>query len=486
MYLINTLLNVCITDCNMNHFIDSTKEIRVEHPLGDSFHCKKGYELAHLVGLNLVKQLLNFYSEKRNITITQDELKEVIHDLNSKDNLVCEPKIQNRMYDTAIEKELLNMLFKGNVEYSNLSNDALIMFERLKALFNTISNHLRSLNKSSEHIDSILKDLNYDTGNNFPLTHYCFNCNQYTKENVGIIGLKTFCNYQCLSSFYNTINNNNNDTSFNHNNEDDNEDDTTTSSLTNNNNDTLKVYGIGRINYIPNKATVRLMMIRREKTVELLTEKLSTDSNKVLDLLKNKTQKKAEKMTTNSFHIKPVIKRPKDDQNSPRVSRSYNRDSDYEYEDDDKEDIEFEKNIIGYKGNVIIEFESDISFFGDIIDQVLKTNLITNVNNIRFFIGEKEENEMINKTLSLASLNAQEKAKIVLDTLQYRLKSIIKINIIDRGYSSSSNREEMSYTTYKFKKSTNKSLLSSSPSMNFIAPEQSIESTVSLLIKYEK
>ena len=192
--------------CIMSYssIIQSTKELRRKPR---HLKCGKGNEAAHLVGLNLLKELFNFYSEKKHINLNSDELMQVIQDANDDMiNLQCETHKMNAVYDKMIENEVLHYIFGektiDNVVviygYDDISSDAQLLFNRLKSLLSIIIYHLKQRDKDSNDIDQILNDLNTKP---LPLSHYCFQCDK--PSIIGeITGIKVFCNESCQELYY--------------------------------------------------------------------------------------------------------------------------------------------------------------------------------------------------------------------------------------------------------------------------------------------
>lgn len=190
----------------LSSIINSTKELR-QKPR--HLKCGKGNEAAHLVGLNLLKELFNFYSEKRQINLNNDELMQVIQDANDDMiNMQCETHKMNAVYDKQIEKEVLHYIFgeKTGVDnntiiiygYNDLSDDAQLLFNRLKSLLIIVIHHLNQSDKDSTDITQILNDLNTKP---LPLSHYCFQC-----DKPSIMGemndIRVFCNEMCQELYY--------------------------------------------------------------------------------------------------------------------------------------------------------------------------------------------------------------------------------------------------------------------------------------------
>lgn len=121
--------------------ITTTREIRKRSPI----HCRHGDQGAHLLGLNLIKQLLNFYSTERDIVVSEQVIEQLITDINDKSNFACETPEENTE-DKYVEEEVLGLLFNGTIRYSEMVRPAKVMFARLRQLLQTMIDHLGSSN----------------------------------------------------------------------------------------------------------------------------------------------------------------------------------------------------------------------------------------------------------------------------------------------------------------------------------------------------
>jgi hypothetical protein len=171
-----------------SQLIKTTRLIRKRSPI----KCHKGDQGAHLVGLNLAKELFNYYVEERNMAINEPELEELIRDINDKSNFACETKQEN-IDDKGTEAEVLDMLFQGHLSYNDMSTDAQLMFNRLKALLDEMSRR----RPESKRFAKILREL---SSGEFPLPRHCANCNDacFVYESTTMIA---FCDVFCQIEF---------------------------------------------------------------------------------------------------------------------------------------------------------------------------------------------------------------------------------------------------------------------------------------------
>lgn len=109
--------------------IPTTRLIRKRSPIV----CKPGDQAAHLMGLNLAKELFNFYATKRDISIDESVLESLIRIINDENNFACETPAENEA-DKYTEAEILDLLFHGTRRYEEMSVAAKEMFLRLRQL----------------------------------------------------------------------------------------------------------------------------------------------------------------------------------------------------------------------------------------------------------------------------------------------------------------------------------------------------------------
>ena len=183
--------------------IHRTGEIRRKPPI----RCAQHNQRCHIVGLNLAKQLLNYYAEKRQVVVSEAELDQWVQDLNLATNFYCCSPERNTL-DKYTEAELLHMLLgeeMGPVReqgpwpttLDQLSPEARTMYDALKALIHGIQDHLSAKGRSSSVVDSIQEDL--ETGT-LPLRLYCFECHSMSVTYRE--GTRLFCDIDCHEAFY--------------------------------------------------------------------------------------------------------------------------------------------------------------------------------------------------------------------------------------------------------------------------------------------
>lgn len=182
-----------------------TEDIRKKPPIRCGLHQQR----CHIVGLNLVKQLLNYYAEKRRLIVSETELKQWTRDLDQASNFYCcSPERNTR--DKYTEEEVLHMLLGEDMERvrkhgpwpakpDQLSREAREMYEALKALMHVIQNNLSAQGRPSPVVSSILEDLE---SSRLPLRLYCFECSGVSVSYREDGGTRLFCDGDCQRMFH--------------------------------------------------------------------------------------------------------------------------------------------------------------------------------------------------------------------------------------------------------------------------------------------
>lgn len=117
--------------------ITTTRHIRKRSPL----RCRGGDQGAHVVGLNLIKQLLNFYSTERDIVVGDAVITQLKEDINRASNFACETPEENTE-DKYTEEEVLAVLFHGTLRYHQMVRPAKVMYALLRQLLQDISDNM--------------------------------------------------------------------------------------------------------------------------------------------------------------------------------------------------------------------------------------------------------------------------------------------------------------------------------------------------------
>lgn len=176
-----------ITSYLDNGIIDSTRELR-EH-IDKS--CPDEWQRCHIVGLNLLKEILNHYTRIKNLVLTPNSFLIIKHDLNDvNENIECCTPERNHS-DVEVEKDVLAYIFKGRELVTTESRE---MFDALIALLDRVYEHT----SHDIRVGKILSDIK---NRSFPLQRYCFQCHQECEMSEKN-SLKSFCDSECQSLFY--------------------------------------------------------------------------------------------------------------------------------------------------------------------------------------------------------------------------------------------------------------------------------------------
>lgn len=178
---------------NNPRVITTTRNIRKSNPL----ICLKNEQGGHIVGLNLVKLILNYYSTERDITIDEEVLAQLIEDINDASNFSCISKEQN-VEDKYTEEAVIEMIFRGDVAFEELSEPAKNMFILLKKLLRDMIDHLKKRGLSKKELKLIAAEI--EKGE-FPLPRQCQSC-KLQASLVEETSILAFCNIMCQQNHY--------------------------------------------------------------------------------------------------------------------------------------------------------------------------------------------------------------------------------------------------------------------------------------------
>lgn len=173
--------------------IKTTKTIRKRSPIV----CPVGDQGAHLVGLNLLKKIVNYYSVERDIVLRDPVIDQLVRDINDKSNFECETPEQNAE-DRHVEQEVLNLLFHSKITYEEMSDAAKLMFQRLRELLQTMVINLSSRGESVTELTLIRDEI--DAGQ-FPLQRHCLEC-RLSCLLIEQTSFNAFCDITCQEIHY--------------------------------------------------------------------------------------------------------------------------------------------------------------------------------------------------------------------------------------------------------------------------------------------
>lgn len=166
--------------------VNSTRELR-QTP---SLQCDSGWQRCHLVGLNLLKRILNHYSQVRQLRLEPSTYAVLRATANEPTNLQCCTPEENRD-DTVVEKEVLDHLFRGETLQSAEAKQMLVQLQSLLAQVDSLT--------GDPVLEQVLSDLR---ASRFPLQRYCFSCRSATTGREPTPSTRAFCSVLCQRAWH--------------------------------------------------------------------------------------------------------------------------------------------------------------------------------------------------------------------------------------------------------------------------------------------
>lgn len=226
---------------------------------------------------------------------------------------------------------------------------------------------------------------------------------------------------------------------------------------------TLTVEGRGEEKVIPDRVRVTLVIIQRAALISDVNKLLIERSDALINLLQKETDGKAEKIQTKELSIEPI--RQKSEQQIKDESNGvYNN---------------YKGPIVAYEGTFPISFEALIASAGPIIDLSLRNDVANQVEAVSYIVSDDIGKSAYARALRSATLDAEEKAHIVLDALGLRKSGILSIIIDNTGFARNEEREEYASFAPKAKMAV------AMKSTQLIAGETTINATVNLTLSYQ-
>jgi len=205
---------------------------------------------------------------------------------------------------------------------------------------------------------------------------------------------------------------------------------------------TLIVTGKGVENIATTIAEVELGVEIAGKTVEEVQQKIAKQSSEIVELLRSQ---EVQKLRTTGVRLNP----------------NYNRDSNGNRQD-----------IVGYTGTNIVSFQVDRDAVGSLLDEAVAAGA-SRVDGISFTATDEAQAAAKEEALRKASVNAQNKAEVVLETLDLTASEIVNIKI---------DRANIESPQPIFREQGIASMASDSTVI--IGGEQTVEANVTLQISY--
>jgi uncharacterized protein len=206
---------------------------------------------------------------------------------------------------------------------------------------------------------------------------------------------------------------------------------------------TITVTGNGMEQIVTTLAQVRLGVEIQGKTAIEVQQQVAQKTSAVVDLLRSK---KVEQLQTAGVLLNPTYGQV--DEKSGQVI------------------------LTGYIGTNTVSFRVPIEQVGALLDETVKAGA-SRVDGVSFTATPEAIFTAKKEALRQASINAQDRADVVLNTLNLKSKEIIKIEVDDARVSSPNPLENQQFSVADSKMST-----------PIIGGEQTVEASVSLQISY--
>lgn len=139
--------------CSDEEVIHSTREIR---KMPRSMVCPiTGDQRCHILGLNAAKIIFNEYGFHCQ-RIDEETLKQLVIEINTRDNLYCCSAAQN-LKDKETEEAFLDCFLYGRIPFTSLDGEAIAMYDAMTRIFGAVQKKLGDEHRSPV-IDQILED----------------------------------------------------------------------------------------------------------------------------------------------------------------------------------------------------------------------------------------------------------------------------------------------------------------------------------------
>lgn len=214
----------------------------------------------------------------------------------------------------------------------------------------------------------------------------------------------------------------------------------------------LTVNGRGEVTVSPDRVRIGLDIERTGATFAIVNQLLTEAANKVIELLKS--DKRAYKIQTDNLRIEPLYKKEtKEETNSQDHRRS-------------------EREITGYEGHFPLSFEAQIGDVGSLFTVALTNNYASRITGLDYIVSDEVSQPAYIEALRLASLDAQNKAQVILDSLKLSKKAITRIDIDQHG------PRHIQYSQESFSPQL------AMAKMQIIAPDEKVNASLTLVMAY--
>lgn len=234
----------------------------------------------------------------------------------------------------------------------------------------------------------------------------------------------------------------------------------------------LRVAGHGSVTVTPDRVRVGFLLMEEAPDADTVNRKLAERSGKLIALLREETEGKAEKLATPHMEVTPLYEKRKDEKKQPR------------YLDDDEE-----RKVVAYRGVFTVTFESLVEDSGLIIDTAIQSTQkrtptqVVMVGTVNYIVSESVRKPAMTSALRLATLDAEDKAEQVLQTLGAIKVRTASASIDDAGHRRPFDMEEESYSVHSNKR---KMAATARIPTQLIAGDREVEASVQLTIEYRQ
>lgn len=215
----------------------------------------------------------------------------------------------------------------------------------------------------------------------------------------------------------------------------------------------LTVTGRGEVTVSPDRVRIGLDIERTGATFAIVHQLLTEAANKLIDLLKS--DKRAYKIQTDNLRIEPLYKKETEEETNSRERRRT------------------EREITGYEGHFPLSFEAQIGEAGSLFTVALANNYASRITGLDYIVSDEVSQPAYIEALRLASLDAQNKAQVILDSLKLSKKAITRIDIDKNG------PRRMLYSQTSFSPQL------AMAEMQIIAPDEKVNASLTLVMSYK-
>lgn len=221
---------------------------------------------------------------------------------------------------------------------------------------------------------------------------------------------------------------------------------------------TLTSHGVGQVRVVPDRVRIRLDIRRGGATFAEVDQHLVEAADNLIDLLKS--DGRVEKIQTSNLTIEPLYEKETDEEEDKRRERKEAR------------------KIVEYEGHFPVSFETEVGQAGALFALSLKNNYASTVEGLDYIVSDAIAENAYTMALQKASIDAERKALVVLETLGLTKKAVISINIHSSDYAAGPMVRADSMSSFAGKLKMKKA------SIQLMAPEEKVEAKVNIVLSY--